>query len=153
MIKAEGEYTYRYKNGAPKVRWVAIRREDAVVGDIIIGAWYEDDGLDVWGDRYEMRGTTPHPQHPTKYIIFVMRELDRPDKREKDIEHTPSAYTVVERDTYERLRGKGGGVTPGKIISEYPGHCTRCGRPAYVSAFSVAHQNEAAAKDCPARRA
>lgn len=35
----------------------------------------------------------------------------------------------------------------------FPGKCTRCGRTAYVSALAVAHRDEDAAKDCPARRA
>lgn len=39
-----------------------------------------------------------------------------------------------------------------KIIKEFPDHCTRCGRPAYVGAFEIAHQDEVAARDCPARR-
>lgn len=39
-----------------------------------------------------------------------------------------------------------------KKVNEYPDFCTRCGLPAYVGLFEIAHKNEAAAKDCPARR-
>lgn len=39
-----------------------------------------------------------------------------------------------------------------KVIDEYPGKCTRCGRDAYLGAFEVAHRDETAARDCPARR-
>lgn len=40
----------------------------------------------------------------------------------------------------------------GKHIPEFPHTCTRCGRQAYVGAFEVAHRDEMAARDCPARR-
>jgi hypothetical protein len=44
-------------------------------------------------------------------------------------------------------------LTPRKgVISDYPGRCTRCGRPAYVGALEVTHEDESAADDCPARR-
>ncbi len=39
-----------------------------------------------------------------------------------------------------------------KIIDKYPGQCNRCGLKAYVSAFSVDHEDEAAAYKCPSRR-
>lgn len=39
-----------------------------------------------------------------------------------------------------------------RFITDYPGNCTRCGRPAYVGSFEVDHYDEIAAKDCPARR-
>ncbi len=42
--------------------------------------------------------------------------------------------------------------TQGKIISEYPHFCTRCGLPSYNGLFEVSHQNEKAAANCPARR-
>lgn len=43
-------------------------------------------------------------------------------------------------------------ATASKKIDEFPGQCTRCGRDAYVSAFSVSHRDEEAAAGCPARR-
>ena len=39
-----------------------------------------------------------------------------------------------------------------KSVNEYPDFCTRCGAPAYVGMFEIAHKNEPAAKACPARR-
>jgi hypothetical protein len=41
---------------------------------------------------------------------------------------------------------------PWKKNSNYSSTCTRCGRPAYLGAFEVEHEDEVAAAKCPARR-
>ncbi len=37
-------------------------------------------------------------------------------------------------------------------LRHFPHRCTRCGKPSYNGLFEIAHHDEIAARDCPARR-
>lgn len=108
-----------------------IPSDDLRVGDVIAGVRRHDHDNVSW---------LPYPES----VLAI--ENPRITVLRRGGAHTFDRGTLIELLTV-RARG------PARAPVDYPSHCTRCGAPAYVGLHEVAHQDEEAARGCPARRA
>jgi hypothetical protein len=134
------------------IRWYAINRSDVVIGDIILGNYWKGDTnpIDFWEEPYTVTKIYPGDPNAQAPSSASRTRFDLKYSQGELKSYGAREFLIVGADQHDVLTK---GIFQPKVIPEFPGKCTRCGRAAYVSAFSVTHQNEAAAKDCPARRA
>jgi hypothetical protein len=122
---------------------IIVKASELQVGDILRGCRNPGGGeVTPWGGHIVRsvpeaatdRGWTGH-------LHFLMQFGSNLPKKEYK---RPDMEFQIERSGVQMIKSA--------HVDEFPGQCPRCQRKAYVSALAVAHQNESAAQDCPARR-
>ena len=110
------------------------KSSDLRVGDKVIGWW--ENGKERWSDLRRLEGAPLEViEIDEKIVIFP-----HPTIGKTWLPLGESCFLIVKR------------TASLPSLTNYPHHCTRCGRPAYVGLNETDHADESIAKDCPAPR-